>query len=139
MAELKPCGTHAAYQRHRKRGESPCTACKDAEAAYVRERAKAKRQSSGESRLAAVQDLPALPDPPEAAPDPLATARDSLVLVEAALRSPMTPASSVASLTRRREELVDRIVKLSKPKLEEVSAVDRFAARRAARIAKTQA
>lgn len=34
--ELKPCGTHAAYQRHRRRGETPCTACLAANAAKTR-------------------------------------------------------------------------------------------------------
>lgn len=30
--ELKPCGTDAAYQRHKKRGEEACDPCKDAHA-----------------------------------------------------------------------------------------------------------
>ena len=28
---LRPCGTHAAFQRHRKRDEEPCAACTEAE------------------------------------------------------------------------------------------------------------
>lgn len=36
MAELKPCGTQAAYQRHRKRGETPCQPCVEANRAYMR-------------------------------------------------------------------------------------------------------
>lgn len=28
--QLKPCGTEAAYQRHRRRGEEPCEPCKQA-------------------------------------------------------------------------------------------------------------
>lgn len=31
--ELEPCGTRAAYVRHRRAGEDPCAACKDAHAA----------------------------------------------------------------------------------------------------------
>lgn len=31
--QLSPCGTPAAYQRHRRRGEEACRACKDAHAA----------------------------------------------------------------------------------------------------------
>lgn len=27
---LKPCGTNAAWQRHRRKGEYPCEACRDA-------------------------------------------------------------------------------------------------------------
>lgn len=38
---LKPCGTNAAYQRHRRNGEYPCTPCLEAHAQNVRE-AKAK-------------------------------------------------------------------------------------------------
>ncbi len=35
--ELQPCGTPAAYQRHYKRGEEPCGACREAKADYQRE------------------------------------------------------------------------------------------------------
>ena len=38
---LQPCGTSAAYQRHRKNGEN-CITCKTAEAKYKRERYKPK-------------------------------------------------------------------------------------------------
>jgi len=31
---LKPCGTIAAYKRHRNHGEQPCRACMDAHNAY---------------------------------------------------------------------------------------------------------
>ena len=34
--ELKPCGTPAAYSRHRSHGEEACRACKDAVAANRR-------------------------------------------------------------------------------------------------------
>lgn len=34
--QLKPCGTDAAYQRHRRNGEYPCTACLEAHAAGVK-------------------------------------------------------------------------------------------------------
>lgn len=33
---LQPCGTPAAYQRHRKNGEEACDACKSANTAYMR-------------------------------------------------------------------------------------------------------
>ena len=32
---LKPCGTHAAYHRHLRNSEKPCTPCRKAENAYV--------------------------------------------------------------------------------------------------------
>ncbi len=44
VRELQPCGTSAAYQRHQKLGED-CRACKNARAAYERDR-KARRQNS---------------------------------------------------------------------------------------------
>lgn len=34
---LKPCGTVAAYQRHRDKGEEPCGPCKRAKSEYDRE------------------------------------------------------------------------------------------------------
>jgi hypothetical protein len=33
---LQPCGTRAAYRRHRNRGEQPCQPCRDAAALYKR-------------------------------------------------------------------------------------------------------
>jgi hypothetical protein len=35
--ELKPCGTSASYQRHRRRGEEPCGPCKAAIAEHSRD------------------------------------------------------------------------------------------------------
>lgn len=134
VRELKPCGTFAAYQRHVKAKEEPCEPCRAAARDQKNSRMDGKRRASGESRLSLV---PAVV--PDVLPDPLETARDSLLLVEAALRSSETSASSVASLTRRREELVSLILSLSKPAVEEVSTIDKFAARRAERIAKAQA
>lgn len=40
---LKPCGTVAAYERHRQHGEEPCRACKRARQEYNREYAARKR------------------------------------------------------------------------------------------------
>jgi hypothetical protein len=33
---LQPCGTRAAYRRHRRRGETACQPCRDAAAAFKR-------------------------------------------------------------------------------------------------------
>lgn len=35
---LKPCGTPAAFARHRRRGEKPCGECREAENSYQRVR-----------------------------------------------------------------------------------------------------
>lgn len=41
---LKPCGTRAAYQRHRRNGEKPCDACRQAESRAERERTRRLRK-----------------------------------------------------------------------------------------------
>lgn len=41
--QLVPCGTHAAFARHKKRGEAPCLACVVGERTYQRERAQRRR------------------------------------------------------------------------------------------------
>lgn len=41
---LKPCGTRAAYVRHREHGEEPCGPCKTANSEYFADRYQAKRQ-----------------------------------------------------------------------------------------------
>jgi hypothetical protein len=46
---LSPCGTHAAYNRHVKRGEDPCMPCRKADNAYrseKRRRRAARTQSA---------------------------------------------------------------------------------------------
>lgn len=40
--QLAPCGTLSAYRRHRRRGED-CSTCRDAWAAYYRDRARQQR------------------------------------------------------------------------------------------------
>jgi hypothetical protein len=43
---LQPCGTPAAYARHKKAGEEPCEACHEAELAYRREWKRKRRAGS---------------------------------------------------------------------------------------------
>lgn len=46
--ELKPCGTNAAYQRHRRKGEYPCGPCLEAHAEDVQKaKLKVKRKVKG--------------------------------------------------------------------------------------------
>jgi len=48
---LQPCGTNAAYQRHRRAGEYPCTPCLEAHAKNVSEaKKKRKRRETRASR-----------------------------------------------------------------------------------------
>lgn len=130
---LKPCGTFAAYTRHKKAGEDPCDACMQAMRDQKNERVVAKRRAAGVARLALVPDVE-----PDVLPDRLEVARDSLGIVEAALKSPDTPGGSIAGLTRRREELVEKVLALSRPVGEELSAIEQFAARRAGRVADSE-
>lgn len=130
--ELKPCGTLAAYRRHRRHGEQACEACLAAVAAD-----KAERKVEGRKREAAVVRLAVAAQPIVQADegiDDLADARQNLRLIRAAMDE-ATP-SSMAALSKRRDELVDRIKKLeARTKNEGGGLLDQLAARRAARIA----
>lgn len=44
---VQPCGTIAAYQRHRNYGEEPCEDCKRAKGDYTAQRRAALRQTGG--------------------------------------------------------------------------------------------
>lgn len=129
MAALKPCGTPAAYRRHRRRGEEACDACKESVRVQQSASKATQKKSAGEARLKLVEP------PTEQAPDPLEVARQDFATVTAALESPMTPGGSIAGLSRRREELVDRIRKLSGADVQEVSVLDQLAQRRKDRLA----
>jgi hypothetical protein len=50
MAELKPCGTHAAYYRHRRRGEPACPPCLAAHSAYTTAWEAANPRKAGQPR-----------------------------------------------------------------------------------------
>jgi hypothetical protein len=43
---LRPCGTHAAFVRHKNRGEDVDPACAEAEKAYQRERSRSQRAAA---------------------------------------------------------------------------------------------
>ena len=118
MAALKPCGTPAAYRRHLRKGEEACADCKAAVRSSVSEGRTTKKREAGEARLKLMAPVV------ETDPDPLEVARDNLRIVEAALKSPMTPSGSLTSLTRRREELVDKILELSGASAAEVTTID---------------
>lgn len=44
--QKQPCGTHAAYERHRAQGEYPCPECRDAERRFQAERYRKRRKAS---------------------------------------------------------------------------------------------
>jgi hypothetical protein len=47
--KLKPCGTNAAYQRHRTNGEYPCGPCLEAHAENVAQAKARKKKSNGKN------------------------------------------------------------------------------------------
>jgi hypothetical protein len=128
--ELEPCGTPAAYRRHKRKGEPVDEACAEAGRTQKNARKDAERASSGAAVALAAEAEPILDDV-----DPLTEALDNLRIIRAALGS-APPHNTVAALTKRRDELVDRIVeiKASKP---EVSVLDELTRQREARRAKT--
>lgn len=134
---LQPCGTWAAYKRHKRRGEEPCEACRQAAREQRRGQRDSDREKASAPRLSMVPPVEVGVVADDPVPDPLEVARDNLVIVEATLRSPMTPGGSIANLTKRREELVDRIRKLSGADVQEVSVLDQLAQRRKDRLAGT--
>lgn len=54
----QPHGTHAAFNRHRKRGDKPCRQCRDGERAYQAERHNQRRRRLIQNDLAPVYHLP---------------------------------------------------------------------------------
>jgi hypothetical protein len=52
--ELKPHGTHAAFNRHKKRGETPCLECVEGERAHMRLR---QRRVRSEQRALVVDEV----------------------------------------------------------------------------------
>ena len=129
--ELQPCGTVAAARRHQRAGEALCEACAQAIRDEKNGRKDAERAESAGRVRAAVEAAPELEDV-----DPLAEALDSLRIVRAVLRSDATPANTVAALTKRRDELVDRIERLRAAAVPvEVSRIDELTSRRRERRA----
>ena len=128
--ELKPCGTPAAARRHRRKGEPLCEVCEQAVRDEKNARKQAEREASAEAVAAAVDSAEPLEDV-----DPLEEAMDNLRIVRAVLRSGDVPANAVATLTKRRDELVDRIRDLKNERPSEVSVIDELTKRRRERVA----
>lgn len=63
IRQLKPCGTNAAYMRHKRKGEIPCTACLAAHSGDVmknkRKRDKARTSDLARRQRGEVRDLSA--------------------------------------------------------------------------------
>ncbi|ASN52502.1 hypothetical protein [Sinomonas sp. R1AF57] len=139
---LAPCGTPAAYDRHRRRGEPVDDLCARAnkEASLERQRKRRVRAQKARARaddarrlgsavrLAPVADLPLTPGDDASDPNPLTDAREDYRLVMTALSRALP--REVPALSRRREELVQRIADLKAQK-DAIPFADRLAEARA--------
>lgn len=124
--ELSPCGTLAAYRRHKRKDEPVDEACAAANRADKNGRKDQERSESGAAVGMALQSEEGVGEV-----DALFEAKDNLRIIRAALRSD-PPHNTIAALTKRRDELVDRIRQIMAEN-PEVSAFDQLAAKRAAR------
>lgn len=122
---LKPHGTDAAYRRHLRAGEPACEECLAGE----RERKKAKREAA---RVKLVE-VPKVAQTIDA----LEEALDNLAIVKAALHSGQAPLHTIAGLTKRRDELVDRVKELQGSVSAKASVIDELTSRRQRRTEAT--
>lgn len=97
---LKPHGTAAAAKRHQRAGEPMCDPCREA---WSRRRVDQLARHAEPSE-------PTAPSSPAPRLSELEEVRDNLVLVIRAMES--APASAIAPLSRRREELDTRLRRL---------------------------
>lgn len=116
---LQKCGTFAAYRRHLSAQEVPCEPCKEAARKQKSDRDAKKRSDSGNSIVSALENAS-----DAEVIDALEETKDSLYIVRAALRSG-APHNTIAALTKRRDELVDRIQMLeaSRGEADEIDAI----------------
>lgn len=128
--ELAPCGSFTAYKRHLRRKESVDEACAQAARDQKNSRVDAARVESASRVSLALAAEPAVD-----VLDELDEAKENLRAVKAAMSE--APANAVAALSKRREELVRRIVVLSKANEPEMSVFDQLRQRREERLSKT--
>jgi len=130
---VAPCGTVTAYNRHRRNKETPCEPCRRANAEDKRDRKRADRAVEVAAFHDSVDEVEPVVEADDVEVDPLAEALDSLQLVRRALHSDQTMPKDIGPLTRRRDELVDRIKGLEKAAAPaEVSVFDELEQKREA-------
>ena len=140
------CGTKQAYQRHIKRGENPCAKCITAKHGRIDERREETEYITDElGEWQEADDMfikigPILDE--DNALIELADLRENYKLVREKMLT--SGARDLAPLSKRREELMDRIVEIQEAMAsegqevveEKMSIVDEMAARRRARLDK---
>ena len=138
------CGTKQAYQRHIKRGENPCAKCITAKHGRIPERLEETEYITDElGEWQETDDMfikigPILDE--DNALIELADLRENYKLVREKMLT--SGARDLAPLSKRREELMDRIVEIQEAMAsegqevveEKMSIVDEMAARRRARL-----
>lgn len=103
-----PCGTTAALRRHRRRGERPCEACLEAGRVATREAREVAHRAWLERFHARLAAMPRDTGPLDVAAD----TRENWRLVCEAMDA--APAESMPGLSRQREALVDKLVRLER-------------------------
>ena len=104
--ELAPHGTVAAARRHQRAGDPLCSECRVAWRDYQRDKRNGVETSGGPVTLSE-------PVVPDELPDELTEVRANYDAVVAAMSSPATPATALASLSARREALYERVLHLT--------------------------
>lgn len=140
------CGTKQAYQRHIKRGENPCAKCITAKHGRIDERLEETEYITDELGEWQENDdmfikIGPILDEANALIE-LADLRENYKLVREKMLT--SGARDLAPLSKRREELMDRIVEIQEAMAndgkevveEKMSIVDEMAARRKARLSK---
>lgn len=134
--DLRPCGTYAAYKRHKRHGEPVDEACEAAARAKWDEDRANRRAREAQHRVEAMESER---DRAIASPvvdlNELADALENWALVKATMLE--APAGAVAGLSRRREELAQKIIALrgDAGKQKGGGLVDQLAAKRQERRA----
>ena len=138
------CGTKQAYQRHIKRGENPCAKCITAKHGRIDERLEETEYITDELGEWQEQDDMFIKIGPILDEDnsliELADLRENYKLVREKMLT--SGARDLAPLSKRREELMDRIIEIQEAMAsegqevveEKMSIVDEMAARRRARL-----
>lgn len=144
--KLHPCGTWAAYKRHLRTGEDPCGPCRQASRDQKNRRNEDRRRAR---EAAGVQ----APDAPavgivrvldradtfdDLVLDPIQVALQDLRQIEAYYETPELLPTQFTNLSRRRQELIDRVRSLrSDNDADGGDPLDELAKRREDRIAAT--
>lgn len=140
--ELKPCGTWAAYKRHLRAGETPCEPCRQAARDQKNDRNEARRRARQAVGFEPDRERPAVghlrpvgdDELADLTLEPLQVALQDLRQIEAYMTSddPLIP-TQFTNLSRRREELIDRVRSLRPDNEEGSDVLDELAKRRQSR------